>query len=97
MTALANVFFKVPVIGWLAKDAVHGRDDAKYWFVFNFAVTFVVMTWTFGYPFVIVYALTMTACGILGLIVLTAGDLFDGDKRRRRRAAAAAVKPRKGL
>ncbi|MDQ0505899.1 hypothetical protein [Xanthobacter agilis] len=76
MQAVARAFFHVPVVGWLLKDAVHGLPDAKYYFIFNLFVAFACLVYAFGYPFLIVSALTATATMLVSLIILTASDMF---------------------
>jgi hypothetical protein len=77
MNAASRTMFKVPVIGWMVKDALFGAPDAKYYFAANLAVLFVMMTLSFGYAFVIIFALSATAVGMATLVILTAGDMFD--------------------
>ncbi|MFG1318351.1 hypothetical protein [Xanthobacter autotrophicus] len=76
METAARVALRVPVFGWFLKDAIHGAPDAKYYFMANLAVCFVAMIYFFGYPFLIVYALTATAVALVSLIILTASDMF---------------------
>ncbi|MBI5261074.1 MAG: hypothetical protein HY852_04565 [Bradyrhizobium sp.] len=84
-------FYNVPVIGWMAKDAVHGSEEAKYFFIFNIAVLFGVLVYAFGYPFVITFALFGTACGLVGLVILTGSDAF-----AKERPAASVPQARPG-
>lgn len=81
MELAARTFFRIPVIGWLVSDAVHGRPDAKYYFIANVFVGFAALVYVFGYPFLIAYALTATFAMLIFLVVLTASDLF-GRKTR---------------
>jgi hypothetical protein len=85
MDIAVRTFFRVPVIGWLVRDAIRGAPDAKYYFVANLLFAFVLLVYKFGYPFLIVSALTATAIGLVSLVFLTAADLFDQGNRRKRR------------
>ena len=69
---LLKAFFLVPVIGWLAKDALNGRESAKVYFLVNCIALLVVAVALFGYPVLIVAALTAVPIVFAGLFVLTA-------------------------
>ena len=69
--------YHIPVVGWLAKDAVHGHSDAKYYFVVNMLVLFAGLIYVFGYPLLISVALFAAACALTFLVILTASDAFD--------------------
>jgi prepilin signal peptidase PulO-like enzyme (type II secretory pathway) len=68
--------YHVPVVGWLAKDAIHGHSDAKYYFVLNMLAVFAALIYAFGYPFLISVALVGAASALTFLILLTASDAF---------------------
>ena len=76
METAARIALRVPVFGWFLKDAIYGAPDAKYFFMANLAVCFAALVYFFGYPFLIIYALTMTALALVSLIILTASDMF---------------------
>ncbi|HWK96723.1 MAG TPA: hypothetical protein VNR39_15010 [Pseudolabrys sp.] len=96
MTAIARSFFHVPVFGWLLKDAVHGAADAKYYFFGNLFVLIAALIYLFGYPLLIVLALTAAAATLSMIILLTATDLIDQRARRiKARAARAALLARR--
>lgn len=76
MRSAARAFLHVPVIGWLLKDAIYGLPDAKYYFIGNLAVAFAALVYFYGYPLLILYALTATAVMLVSLIILTASDMF---------------------
>jgi len=78
MELAARAFFRVPVIGWLAGDAIHGHSDAKYYFIANLLLAFAFLVYVFGYPFLICSALAAAASALTFLVVLTASDLFGG-------------------
>lgn len=95
MTTVARTFFHVPVFGWLLKDAIHGKDDAKYYFFGNLFVLLAVLIYIVGYPLLIVLALTAAVCALSLILVLTATDLIDQRVRRlKARAARAAAQAR---
>lgn len=81
-------FYHVPFIGWLTKDAVRGKPDAKYYFIMNLAALYGVLVYTFGYPFLIVTLLAAAALVFSAILTLTATDLIDSTRRARRQAAA---------
>jgi hypothetical protein len=74
---LVQIFYSVPVIGWLAKDAVRGTDEAKYFFIFNAFVVLAGLVYTFGYPLAITLALIGTGLGLGWVILLSMGDVID--------------------
>jgi len=82
MRSAARAFLQVPVVGWFLKDAIYGLPDAKYFFIGNLVVVFAAMVYLFGYPFLIVYALSATALALVSLIILTASDLLTQKKNK---------------
>ncbi|MFG1431078.1 hypothetical protein V5F44_09445 [Xanthobacter sp. V2C-8] len=92
MQAVARAFLHVPVVGWLLKDAIYGLPDAKFYFVFNLLVAFGVLVYVFGYPLLIVTALTATAGMLVSLVILTASDMIG--RMGKGRAVADASKAR---
>ncbi|ABD05864.1 conserved hypothetical protein [Rhodopseudomonas palustris HaA2] len=77
MSAVVRMFYNVPVIGWLVKDAVHGTPEAKYFFAFNLVVLLIAGIYFIGYPLLITLGLIGSAAGLSGLVLLTCGDAFD--------------------
>jgi hypothetical protein len=88
---LGRIFYSVPVIGWLAKDAVHGTDEAKYFFLFNVFVVLAGAVYVVGYPLAITLALVGTGLGLGWVILLSMGDVID--KLMTRPAMAGHDKP----
>lgn len=82
MRSAARAFLHVPVVGWFLKDAIYGLPDAKYFFMGNLVVVFAALVYLFGYPFLIVYALSATAIALVSLIILTASDLLSQKKKK---------------
>ena len=54
-----KLLYHVPILGWLFKDAVHGQDDAKYYFCANVLGGWALAIGIFGYPAVIIPALCL--------------------------------------
>jgi hypothetical protein len=76
MSILVQGLYAVPVVGWLAKDAVQGHPDAKYYFGFNLAAIFAGLVYAFGYPFLITVAVAAAGCALTALVILTSFDAF---------------------
>ncbi|MGV3635518.1 MAG: hypothetical protein ACO1NY_14300 [Pseudorhodoplanes sp.] len=87
MDIALRAFYHVPVIGWMAKDAVQGAPDAKYYFAANIAVLYAALVYLIGYPFVIVTALVAAVLVLSTIVFLTALDFFDTAVRKRRHRA----------
>lgn len=77
MGIFARIFYSVPVVGWLVKDAVHGSDEAKYFFLFNVLVVLAGAIYAFGYPLAITLALIGTGLGLSWVILLSMGDVIE--------------------
>jgi hypothetical protein len=88
LNATFPILFRVPLIGWLLKDAIHGAPDAKYYFVANIVLSFIFLLYAFGYAFLIIFALAATALGFVGLFALTSAGLFRTRAPRSRSGAA---------
>lgn len=83
MEVAVRMFYRVPVLGWLTKDAVKGAPDAKYYFLMNIAIFYAALVYLVGYPLVIVTLLAATATALTTIVVFTAVDLIDGSLRAR--------------
>lgn len=83
MRTAARAVLHLPVFGWLLRDAIFGLPDARYFFIANMVFAFGYLTYFFGYPFIIIYALTATALAMTALIVLTASDLLANMAKRK--------------
>lgn len=66
-----RAFFLVPVLGWLLKDAVNGRESARIFFAVNCVLLLAAAVAVFGYPVLIVAALALVPVVFAGLFVLT--------------------------
>ncbi|WP_068002551.1 hypothetical protein [Pseudovibrio axinellae] len=66
------IFFKLlflfPVLGWLFKDAVHGNNEAKYYFCANIFVGWGLSIAFFGYPAIIIPALSLVFLAFVWII-----------------------------
>lgn len=89
MTA-AQVFYRVPLIGWMTREAVQGPDDAKYYFAGNLILILAWAIWQVGYPLLIILALAGAALGLVTIVVFTAADVFENKGRRRKPARPTA-------
>lgn len=89
MTA-AQVFYRVPLIGWMTREAVQGPDDAKYYFAGNLLLILAFAIWQVGYPLLIILALAGAALGLVTIVVFTAADVFENKGRRRKPARPTA-------
>ena len=94
MELAGQVALRFPVVGWLLRDAIYGRPEAKYYFLANCIAAAVLGAVVFGYAFVISLAL-VAAWGALALLIyMTAADSFS---KANRRALAADKKRRPAL
>jgi len=96
-----QTLYHIPVAGWLARDAVRGPPDAKYYFVGNVVVVLGALIYRLGYPFVICLALAGAAIGLSGLVLITASDMFASKPTGSSRAIAgrdrmSVRKPKRG-
>lgn len=69
--AALRALYAVPVVGWLLKDAIHGRASAKAFFALNCFLLLAAAIAVFGYPVLIVAALTLVPVVFASLFVLT--------------------------
>jgi hypothetical protein len=83
-----SAVFRVPVFGQLFRDAVFGHEDAKYYFAANMVFVLFWSFITFGYPAVIIYALTGTFCALTFLVVLTSQDIIENWGKKKPEAPA---------
>lgn len=95
MSLTRKTVYRIPLVGWLLKDAVHGAPDAKYYFMWNLLVFVALAVYAFGYPLLIAMCLTAAAAALGMIVVLTASDLFDAKSRAMRAAASASRMPRR--
>lgn len=66
-----RLFFAIPVIGWVAKDVLHG-DRANVWFaVVLFVSLWLISTMTFGLPGLYIPAVLLVPVIFVLLICIT--------------------------
>ena len=94
MAMAGQIALRFPVVGWLVRDAVYGRSDAKYYFLANCILGAVFGAVVFGYAFVISLALVAAGVALALLVYMTAADTFS---KANRRALAADKKRRPAL
>jgi hypothetical protein len=84
MAMAGQVALRFPVVGWLVRDAIYGRPDAKYYFLANciLAVAVALGAFVFGYAFVISLAVVAAWVALALLIYMTAADSFSKANRR---------------
>ena len=94
MEMAGQVALRFPVVGWLVRDAVYGRPEAKYYFLANCILAAALGAVLFGYAFVISLALAAAWVALALLVYMTAADSFS---RANRRDLAAQSKRRPAL
>lgn len=72
-SGVLNAIFAIPLLGWMIRDAVYGRDSAMGFFAANYALIALVSALIWGLPAVVVCALVAAVgMGVL-LILITQG------------------------
>lgn len=69
----AAVVYRVPVLGWMLKEAVQGPATAKVLFVLNLLMIWLLAILTFGYPAIILPALVAVPLMFVLLVLITMG------------------------
>ncbi len=70
---IARMIYHVPVFGWMLKEAVSGPTTAKVLFILNLLLVWLLAIMTFGYPAIILPALTAVPTMFVILIMITKG------------------------
>lgn len=70
---VAAVAYKIPVFGWMLREAVRGNEFTKVLFVVNMLLLWALSIVAFGYPAIILPALAMVPTMFVILIMITAG------------------------
>jgi hypothetical protein len=70
---IARMIYHVPVFGWMLKEAVRGPTTAKALFIVNLLLLWLLAIVTFGYPAIILPALTAVPVMFVLLILITKG------------------------
>jgi len=68
-----SLVYRIPLFGWMLKDAAEGTDTAVIWFLINVLLTVGLLVYLFGYAALIIVLLTAVAAAMVTLIALTAG------------------------
>lgn len=70
---MTEMIYRVPLFGWMPKEAVQGQTTAKVLFVINLLLLWVLAIVTFGYPAIIIPALVAVPLMFVLLILITKG------------------------
>ena len=70
---MLTLVYKVPLAGWMLKEAIEGPATAKVLFVLNCIGLWLLAILTFGYPALIIPALAMVVAMFVILILITKG------------------------
>ena len=70
---VASVIYRVPVLGWMIKEAALGNGATKALFLINLALIWILAVLTFGYPAIIIPALAAVPLMFFILIMITMG------------------------
>ncbi|GAB2184007.1 hypothetical protein LAB1_13160 [Roseibium sp. LAB1] len=63
-----RLLLAVPILNLFLKEALYGAEDAKYWFIANLAMIWAVSIYAFGYPAIILPALTLVPMAFLWIL-----------------------------
>ncbi|MCA1952545.1 MAG: hypothetical protein LDL25_06710 [Hyphomicrobiales bacterium] len=80
-----GLFYHLPLIGPMLRDAVFGYPDAKYYFLANVVIVFGWAGYLYGYAFFITVAKIAAVLVMSSIILLTSTDLWENRGRRRAR------------
>lgn len=70
---MAGMIYRVALVGWILKEAMHGPTTAKVLFVVNLVAVWLLSVVTWGYPAIIIPALMAVAAMFVVLILITKG------------------------
>lgn len=70
---MGDIIFRVPLFGWMLKEAAHGPITAKVLFIINLLLLWLLAILAFGYPAIIIPALTAVPVMFVVLILITKG------------------------
>jgi hypothetical protein len=86
MGQVARLALRAPVFGWMIKDAIHGRPEAKYYFAFNVIAVYALLVYFIGFPFLILTADALAFAALGFIIYMSAADSFSAAGRKYARA-----------
>lgn len=70
---LAKALYHIPVLGWMAREAVEEGGTAMVLFLVNLALMWLIAVLLFGYPAIILPALFLVPVIFVLLILITKG------------------------
>ncbi len=70
---LASIAYRIPIIGWMLKSAVQGDDSELVYFLLCLLLGWGLCLMIFGYPALIIGALSAAAIALATILVLTRG------------------------
>jgi hypothetical protein len=68
-----RILFKIPVLGWMLKDVMHGEDDNIYYFLLALVSLWGIAILQFGLLGLMIPALLLVPVVFVTLIVITRG------------------------
>ena len=70
---MAQMIYRVPLFGWMLREAIYGPTTAKVLFVVNMLLLWLLAIVAFGYPAVILPALAAVPSMFVVLLLITKG------------------------
>lgn len=70
---MGGLMYRVPLLGWMLKEAVQGPTTAKVLFVANLLMVWLLAILAFGYPAIIIPALAAVPAMFVVLLLITKG------------------------
>ncbi|KPF60191.1 hypothetical protein [Rhizobium sp. AAP116] len=70
---MAQMIYRVPLFGWMLREAIYGPTTAKVLFVVNLLLVWLLAIVAFGYPAIILPALAAVPTMFVVLLLITKG------------------------
>ncbi|MDM7981994.1 MAG: hypothetical protein QUV71_16790 [Rhizobium sp.] len=70
---MAQMIYRVPLFGWMLREAIYGPTTAKVLFVVNLLLLWLLAIVAFGYPAIILPALAAVPTMFVVLLLITNG------------------------
>ncbi|EKF57411.1 hypothetical protein QWE_21486 [Agrobacterium albertimagni AOL15] len=70
---MAEMIYRVPLFGWMLREAIDGPTTAKVLFVVNLLLLWLLAIIAFGYPAIILPALAAVPTMFVVLLLITKG------------------------
>lgn len=70
---MAEMIYRVPLFGWMLREAIYGPTTAKVLFVVNLLLLWLLAIIVFGYPAIILPALAAVPVMFVVLLLITKG------------------------